>query len=72
MIVDANMPWLPEDLFTDENLRDSFINSVPCAYGEYASVKTMPGTNLQQIVIEKPRGVENLNYAENSMIPGHG
>jgi len=70
MIIDANMHWLPEDLFADENLRDSFINCVPCSYGEHAGIKTMPGTKLQQIVIEKPRGYENLNYAENQYDSG--
>jgi predicted TIM-barrel fold metal-dependent hydrolase len=65
MIVDANMHWLPENLFSDKSLRDSFINCVPCAYGEYAKICTIPGTKLQQIVIEKPQGYENLNYAEN-------
>jgi uncharacterized protein len=65
MIVDANMHWLPENLFKDESLRDSFLNAVPCAHGEYARLTTMAGTNLQQIVIEKPKGTENLNYAEN-------
>ena len=65
MIVDANMHWLPEDLFEDKDLRDSFINCVPCSDGVYAELKPMPGTKLQQIVIERPRGYENLNYAEN-------
>lgn len=65
MIVDANVHWLPENLFKDKSLLDSFINCVPCAYGEYAKIAAMPGTNLQQIVIEKPLGCENLNYAEN-------
>jgi len=65
MIIDSNMHWLPENLFKDESLRDSFINCVPCAYGEYAKIATIPGTNLQQIVIAKPKGYENLNYAEN-------
>jgi len=65
MIIDANMHWLPENLFKDKSLLDSFINCVPCAYGEYAKITTIPGTKLQQIVIEKPLGFENLNYAEN-------
>jgi hypothetical protein len=29
MIVDANMHWLPADLFTDEAPRDSFVSCVP-------------------------------------------
>ncbi len=69
MIIDANMHWLPENLFSDKSLRDSFIGCVPCAYGEYAKVCTIPGSKLQQIVIEKPQGYENLNYAENQYDP---
>jgi len=65
MIIDTNMHWLPENLFKDKSLRDSFINCVPCAYGVYAKVTTISGTELQQIVIEKPQGYANLNYAEN-------
>jgi predicted TIM-barrel fold metal-dependent hydrolase len=65
MIIDDNMHWLPENLFKDKALRDSFINCVPYAYGECARVKAIPGTKLEQIVIEKPMGYENLNYAEN-------
>lgn len=65
MIIDSNMHWLPESLFKDETLRDSFISAVPCAHGEYARLTTVAGTNMQQIVIEKPKGTENLNYAEN-------
>ena len=65
LIIDGNMHWLPENLFKDKSLRDSFINCVPCAYGEHAKLTTIPGTKLQQIVIEKPQGYENLNYAEN-------
>lgn len=65
MIIDANMHWLPEDLFTDERLRDSFITCVPSSDEWYGCVKPIPGTELNQIVLEKPRGYENLNYAEN-------
>lgn len=69
MIIDANMHWLPENLFKDKSLLDSFIYAVPSAYGEYAKITTMPGTDMQQIVIEKPKGFENLNYAENQYSP---
>lgn len=69
MIVDANMHWLPEDLFVDENLREAFTGCVPCTYGVSASLKPMPGTELRQIVIEQPQGYENLNYAENQYDP---
>jgi len=69
MIIDANMHWLPENLFKDKFLLDSFINCVPCAYGEYARIALIPGTKLQQIIIEKPQGYENLNYAEDQYDP---
>jgi uncharacterized protein len=69
MIVDANMHWLPENFFKDKSLLESFIYAVPRAYGEYARLTAMPGTNMQQVVIEKPKGVENLNYAENQYDP---
>jgi uncharacterized protein len=65
MIIDANMHWLPEDLFTDEYLRSSFLNAVPREYGTYAHLAPVPGKKLTQIVIEKPKGYEVLNYAEN-------
>lgn len=65
MIIDSNVHWLPEDLFTDEKLLNAFVNSVPCAYGETARVDCIPGSQTRQIIIEKPKGYENLNYAEN-------
>ncbi len=65
MIIDANMHWLPENLFADEFLRSSFLNSVPREYGTHARMAPVPGKKLTQIVIEKPKGYEVLNYAEN-------
>jgi uncharacterized protein len=63
MIIDANMHWLPEDLFTNKPLLDGFMGCVP--EDEHVYVTKMPGSDLDQIVIEKPEGYENLNYAEN-------
>ena len=51
MIVDVNIHWLPENLFTDKDLLNSFISVVPRAYGEYAEVTNIPGTDRMQIVI---------------------
>ena len=65
MIIDSNMHWLPEDLFDDEALLESFLNVVPRQYGIHARVCAIPGKNLRQIVIEQPQGCEVLNYAEN-------
>ncbi len=64
MIIDLNMGWFPENLFSDENLLNSVIGSVPRAYGEHAEVITIPGTNKRQIVTTRPKGYENNNCSE--------
>lgn len=64
-VIDANMHWLPETLFTDERLLAAFIGSVPREYDIHARMIPVPGKSLQQIVIEQPKGHEVLNYAEN-------
>jgi predicted TIM-barrel fold metal-dependent hydrolase len=65
MVIDSNMHWLPESLFDDEDLLESFLNAVPRQYGIHASVVPIPDKNLRQIIIEQPKGCVNLNYAEN-------
>jgi predicted TIM-barrel fold metal-dependent hydrolase len=65
MIVDANVHWLPESLFSDETLLSAFLNAVPREYGTHARLAPIPGKSLKQIVIEKPKGYEVLNYADN-------
>jgi uncharacterized protein len=64
-VIDANMHWLPESLFNDDELLSVFVNSVPREYGISAELVPVPGKPLRQIVIEQPRGYEVLNYAEN-------
>lgn len=64
-VIDANMHWLPEKLFTDETLLDAFVTTVPREYGTRAYVAPVPGKGLRQIIIEQPKGYEVLNYAEN-------
>lgn len=65
MIIDSNVHWLPEDLFSDEFLLSSFLNSVPREYGWHARLAPIPGKDIKQIIIESPKGYENLNYAAN-------
>lgn len=64
MIVDSNMHYLPEDLFTNEKILNGFLDCVPRTYGEHAYLGVVPGTSTRQIILEKPKGYENLNYAE--------
>ena len=59
--------WLPEELFANKVLLNSFINIVPRAYGEYARLATIPETGKEQIIIEKPQGYQNLNFGENHL-----
>ncbi len=65
IIVDANMHWLPETLFSDPALLERFIASVPRQYGIHVRLTAVPGKDLRQIVIEMPKGYVVLNYAEN-------
>lgn len=60
MVIDANMYWLPESLFEQEEFLQAFItrmNQLPdtCGY-----VKEEDG--CKQIVVEKPTGFQSLNY----------
>lgn len=66
MVVDANLYWVPEALFTDESLRNQFLapisdeNSASGYYG-YMHVN---GNGQREFAFEKPRGCQNLNYIQ--------
>lgn len=62
-VVDINIHHLPEDLFTNEKILNGFLNSAPRGFGEIASVITME-SGKQQLVLEKPKGYQNLNYVD--------
>jgi predicted TIM-barrel fold metal-dependent hydrolase len=64
VIIDCNMHYLPEDLFTNEKMLNGFLDCVPRTFGENAYLGVVPGTSIRQIILEKPKGYENLNYAE--------
>lgn len=63
-IVDANMHWLPDTLFTDEALQEAMMNCIPRQHGLHVRVEQVEGKNIRQIVIEEPKGYVNINYAE--------
>ncbi len=65
MIIDINMHALPENLFQDEALLQSFLRIVPQAHGEFAKLVTVSGTDKKQIVIERSKGCANLNFSQN-------
>ena len=63
MVIDANLYWMPERIFQDKVWLEKFI-ACACRYGVYAQVQEMVGSSKKQIIIEKPRGCQNLNYVE--------
>lgn len=65
MVIDANMYWIPSKLFTDSSLLDEWIRAIPYGSGVYAYESIIPETGKKQLVIEKPKGYQNLNYVEN-------
>lgn len=69
MVIDANMYYIPEELFEDEALLEEFLAQIPEKDGWYGDCREIPGTDgLKQIVLEKPRGYQNLNYAQHDYI----
>ena len=64
MTIDANMYWLPEELFTNEKMLEEFMRCIPEVYGVHARCEEIPGTTKKQIVLEEPKGCENLNYVQ--------
>lgn len=64
-VIDADMYFIPEELFTDEALLERFLGEVPAQDGWFARCEEIPGTDgRRQIIVEKPKGAPNLNYAQ--------
>ena len=63
-VIDANLYWFPEELFTNEESAEKFLSEIPVQYGIRGYLKTNPETGVRQYVIEKPVGRENLNYVQ--------
>ncbi len=60
-MIDANVYWLPEELFTNPDMTEAFLRCVPNEYGVHAFAETREDGDVA-IRIEKPLGCENLNY----------
>lgn len=61
MVIDANVYWLPDELFTDRKWRNAFLRAVPKEYDVFAKVRETEERGIG-IVIEKPEGCPNLDY----------
>jgi len=68
MIIDANMYWFPEEVFTDRELLQKFLAAIPAGSDSHGYETTREKDQLKQIVIEKPRGYPNLNYAQGDYV----
>ena len=68
MIIDANMYWIPEALFTDEDLMSEFMHCIPNDLDIWGKGEQIPGTDRKQVVIEEPKGYQNLNYVQGEYI----
>lgn len=62
-VVDINIHHLPEDLFSNEWVLNAFLNAAPRGFGEIARTIEMED-GKRQVVLEKPKGYQNLNYVE--------
>ena len=63
MVIDANLYWFPEELFSDKEKSEQFLSEIPSEYGIYGFLRENT-TGLKQYAIEKPLGSQNLNYVE--------
>lgn len=62
-VIDANLYWFPEELFTDEELSEKFLSEIPIEYGIKGYLKK-DAQNGTRYVIEKPVGSPNLDYIQ--------
>ncbi len=66
MIIDANMYYVPEKIFTDDALMKQFLSEVQ--FGWHGYCEEVPGTGKKQVVLEKPAGSQNLNYLQGDYV----
>ena len=66
MVIDANMYWVPEALFTDQALRERFLSPItqPNSVSGYYGYMRENGNGQLEFAFEKPRGCQNLNYIQ--------
>lgn len=62
MIIDANVYWFPEAMFTDDALFSRFAADAPRGYGTRVFMKENQGR--RQIVVERPVGCPGVDYVQ--------
>ncbi len=66
MVIDANMYWVPESLFTNDEVLARFVGEAPQDEHTRAYLKDEGG--VRQVIVEKPAGYEALNYAQGDYV----
>ena len=69
MVIDANMYWVPESLFTNDDVLARFVSEAPQDENTVAYLKETDG--VRQVIVEKPAGYEALNYAQGDYVLEH-
>lgn len=69
MIIDANMYWVPESLFSDEAVLNRFVSEAP--QDDNTRVYLRDADGVRQVIVEKPAGYEALNYAQGDYVLEH-
>ena len=69
MVIDANMYWVPESLFTNDEVLQRFVSEAPQDENTVAYLKETDG--VRQVIVEKPAGYEALNYAQGDYVLEH-
>lgn len=64
MIIDANMYWMPEEMFQDAEYLEQFMACVNQDLKRNGFIRSLGESGKKEIVIEKPKGYANLNYAQ--------
>lgn len=64
MIIDANVYWLPNELFEDETILNKFLKAIN-SHDDTKATATVLDDGSKKIVIEKPIGQASLDYFQN-------
>lgn len=66
MVIDANMYWVPESLFSNDEVLARFVAEAPQDENTRVYLKDEDG--VRQVIVEKPAGYQALNYAQGDYV----
>jgi len=62
LVIDTNIYWFPEEVFSDGTLLGQFLSEVPVGYGTVGKLEQ--AGDRRKIVIERPAGCPGVDYVE--------